>query len=406
MKYALKKINPIYFLLLLNIIVGFCYILKTPAFQGDDYFIFALVKDILYGHFSINISSHYSPFLRPIYLLFLIFDYKILFCNPYLIKTFNLTIHLFIVLLLYDFYRKFFDLLKIISSKFFITIILLIFSVNVISFFWIEWISNQNELVMFLFYLLSLTAFIRYFLKGRITCMYLFLFFFVISFLSKQTALNIPYITLFFCIFYKSRIEKRLIKKAKLFSVIGIIISLMYFCISLLTIKNDIIFEYFYKKPFSLIGGLILIVFQSLGSEIYYYFLGHPDLSLILFLILISLLIFFIKRFRLNIHLNFFVLFFFLILIFIPRIFGVIEIRSLSIQYFWVLLLLSLYYSKTAKYKRYIIIIFILHFCFSVHNIYINYNSTINYNSFVNKINNDLRYKYPNSDNILVLCHL
>ena len=395
------------FLIIINLLIGIYYILKTPSFVCDEFFVFSLIKNILNGDPSNNVLSVVSPALRPLYILILIFDYIILNCNPILIKSFSLLIHIITLIVFYILISTYFETLKRKVPTFIVNFIIFIFSINVISFYWITWISDQNELLMFILYLLSTLMFLLYFKHDKIIYLYLFLLFFVFSFLTKQTALNLPFITLFFSIYFKKEFKISKVKKSIYFSLTGIVLSMVFIIINMVVIENKYPLIFLLKKPLSLIGAVNLLLFQSLGNVLYSYFVNHLALAFTILVIFSSFVILLIimSRFKRIIIIKSSFLLLFILLVFFPRGMGENQmIHSFSIQYFWILLLIIITYQFFGKQRKYFLIFLSFHFLLSIHNIFITFNEYITNSRNIESINSELIKATTASNKYLIIC--
>ena len=382
-------------LALINLVVYYYLIFDIQGLIEDDFVIFSILKDNPGKLFSSNPYEIYYLFFRPLsYLLFYIY-YYIMGLNIVLIKFTNLFFHTFTIISIYIFFCQLSDFLKVKKNYVLIFIFSFIISISVYAYYSVVWISNAGELYMFLFYLISLIFVLFYLKTSKIIYSYLYFLSFIISILFKQTSLHLPALVLIFIWFYKNEIDVKLYSHLKIFSITGVIISIIFSCLNFLLFQGNTNFlSSIWKKPFSVLGNILLISFPYIFESIYVYFMIHKTFSIIIYVFLFLSGLLFIKL--ANISYKKVIIFSLLILVvFFPKILGETDIRPLYLQFF--IFSIFVFYITLIKTKQtYFRIILIITFCF------LNLYSSI---AYIIEYKNILRYYYEQAESFELNYH-
>ncbi|MGQ9702024.1 MAG: tetratricopeptide repeat protein [bacterium] len=93
----------------------------------------------------------------------------------------------------------------------------------------VAWITERKDVLYALFFLTSATLYIYYLHKKTIKFYFLSLSFFILSLLSKPSAISLPFILLLIDYFYSKRLEKRLLLKKIPFFLLSLIFTVLAF---------------------------------------------------------------------------------------------------------------------------------------------------------------------------------
>ncbi|HNW98988.1 MAG TPA: tetratricopeptide repeat protein [Bacteroidales bacterium] len=204
-----KPVKNIYFLLLITVLVFCLYApsIKYDFTNNDDV---ALVKEnydflsnpsnftnifkqsVFYNTFKVT-----DNYYRPVLTLSFFIDTQIAGKHYWFIHFANIILHLICCILLFYFFQKLsFDKIKafIFSS---------IFAVHPVLVQTIAWIPGRNDTLLTLFALCSFIFLIDYLDSKKILLLFLHLFFFLISILTKESAIFLPVIFGFYILLWK-----------------------------------------------------------------------------------------------------------------------------------------------------------------------------------------------------------
>lgn len=335
------KINKKYIILIifLNLFIYLPVILLLPHFQADDYYIFAVVKDNPGSFFPQSSSLYFYLFFRPLTYFVFYFYFYLLNADAILIKLLSLLLHIVLIVSIPYFLRNLAEILSITIKQKYLILFAFIFSFIYSSLLWVYWICNINELLMFIFYLFSIWMYLLFVKTNKTYLLIIQFLFFIISVLFKQTSLHIPFLILVVTYLMKNNINKIIIKKI----IISIVLSFAFIITFLIITSGNYVdnlgfWENIWKKPFSVVGSMMLSFFPFISRPLYFYFVENKIIAFIIFsIILVVLLIIFYKnkiKFK-NIILSLL----FIVIIYFPRIIGETEYasRTYSIQIFWIL---------------------------------------------------------------------
>ncbi len=336
--------KPLYYILIINLLLYAVIILIYPGFIYDDFTIFSLVShnnNIL----ATNPNTIFFLFVRPIsYMLFKL-DYMIWGNNYIGMKLFTLILHILFMSIFFLLLKTITELLKKKFNYWLALLVTIVFSIHPSSLMWVYWISNRTELLGLLFYSLSILFFLKYFIEKKSIYVFLVIAFYLLSILSKQQGLHLPILFLFALFFLSHHFikrEKRILIAAYICTGLMFFYSLLNYLIygSTLDLSQNLI-----KKPLSLLGDILHAAFPIASQNIYNFFLLNKRIAVILLIILLVGFILFVVYRKVSIkNISKFVLFTFII--FYPRIMAVGGIRLNGIIVFWLMIGLYLLLTK------------------------------------------------------------
>lgn len=362
-KYLLNWANqnyPLAITLLLNIITGLYIIFSFPFYFSDDLMIYTKVVEDGLSFITSGINQNFFFLTRPVSFLSFILDYKLWGTNPFFCKIDTLILHILFIISTYYFMLKIFQIYKINYNKTVLTISLVFITLHPDAVIWLYWISNRTELLMVLFYVLSILFFVYYIEKRSSIFLLLSFLTFIFSLLSKQQSAHLPFLYFLF-IWLNRKNEKPWLDRWIVGVIAAEIISVIIFSYlnySLYERGHLIVFQNLWKKPLSFPGIILFVVLPLKASEIYFFFLGHKWLAVILLILITVLIIGFCSK--KNKLANLWQIVLFLLIIMYPRIFAVGSERINSIQILWFGVGMILIFSKMIKYKRLVITILLL----------------------------------------------
>jgi hypothetical protein len=222
--------------------------------------------------------------------------------------------------------------------------------------------------------------------------------------------LHLPILMLTFILFFKKNIEKEKFKWTIRIIILTIFISLIFVLLNLFYIVDtsdnvSFLWENISKKPFSIIGSLVITAVPFVGSNIYDYFLENHNIALLLMILLIFAVILFIIKFP-EYRKSIILIILLTLISFFPQVYMKTELRFCSIQAFLLYIFIGVLLIKLnpdyLKYA-YVLFLFLLFSNFMEAKIYIS-DSLSNSNSgkeVFHKLDNFLKL---NSKQVLVLC--
>lgn len=157
-----------------------------------------------------------DQFCRPILNLTFLFEKYLYGIKPFGYHLTNLLLHLFAVFSIYLLLTLRYD-----KKKTFI--LCLLFACHPAIVQAVAWIPGRNDSLLALFVVLSFYFFIKYIQDNRASFMFAYLFCFVLSLLTKETAIVIPFFYLLFLVYKRQNIKKIIICM-----IIWILITLLY----------------------------------------------------------------------------------------------------------------------------------------------------------------------------------
>ncbi|HOI29597.1 MAG TPA: hypothetical protein PLZ15_07510 [Melioribacteraceae bacterium] len=339
--------NYIYLLVLvlLNVMIYIPVILKIPGYIMDDYHLFTVISSNQYNPFDITKYSQFFLSLRPVTYLSLWLDFNLFGDNSIAIKLSGLILHTFLVISIYFLFNLLTQFLKINISKTTITVLCIIFSIHLDSLTWIYWISNRTESLMLLFYVWSAICFLLYFKNEKKYLLFFSFLFYILSILSKQSSLHLPFLLLIGSI-YQMRQKGNSEFKLYLFYVFLIFILILFSSLNYFIYSDyQNLLGNLWKKPFSFFGILLHLIFPLFSGNIYNYFLLNKEIAAFIF-IPASILLFVFVVIRKNLRKKFILLLIITVIIIYPRIFATGGSRLNGILLLWLLVLLMYLFSK------------------------------------------------------------
>jgi hypothetical protein len=279
---------------LVTAVVYIYFILRVPQFLADDYYIFHTINNNPSSPVSLNFTEKYSLALRPVTYSYFWLQFHFFGTDALFMKCFSLILVLgysaaTIVALRYilDFFEKQVSKVLLLIGGLFISL----HPDTVIS---VLWISNVNELLMSLLYVLAVIvffAFVKNDLRSSVYAASSLILFYLLSIFAKQQSLHLPVLFLFLLIVYKHKFERG--KYSTLFTtalvmclflfVSAILNTMLYYKLSddsWVSVLHGLI-----KKPVALLGNIFIIFFPKQGIEIYDYFIRHKFIAGVLFVI-------------------------------------------------------------------------------------------------------------------------
>ena len=351
----------IYFGTALIIISGYyLYLISVyPYFLTDDYLNFGIIN-LNYSNFiSFNLPavSTYERFYfytRPITYLISIIDLKVFSENSFLMKIFSIILNSVLIYSLYLYLLELAVFLKKEIKGVAVLIALVFFSLHPNNMWWIYWISNQNEMLMIGFYVIALWCILKYLNTTEIKFLNFYLVFYFLSILTKQQPLHLPVLVIAAIYFNRTKISSDKFLSLRKYSIIGFLLMIFYTIFTFLNSTNSFKAEYFLKKPFSLAGNLLYVIFPLNSLSNYEYFVAHKEIAIILFFIFSLLILYMIIRKKIKVKTTLFI-FSIVIISFYPRLIDGANNRINTIQVLFLMTSLFLFLTYRPDLKKYII---------------------------------------------------
>lgn len=165
----------------------------------QDYFSFSNIKNIF---FDTVFGQETDKFCRPVLNLTFLLEKYLYGINPKGYHVTNLIIHLFAVFSVFIFLT-----LKYERKKTFLLCLLFACHPSIVQA--ISWVPGRNDSLLTLFVVLSFYFFIKYFLHGNKKIFYvLHLCFFILSLLTKETAIVVPLFYFIFMLYKENNLKK------------------------------------------------------------------------------------------------------------------------------------------------------------------------------------------------------
>lgn len=352
--------NPILIILAVNLIVFLPMIVFVPGFLSDDFYIFSRLKENIYLPISITPADSCYLFLRPVSYFFMWCNYLLWNVNSEAMKITSLVFHIVYSVVVFHLIIEIFRFLKLENDRKVILLIALAIAVHPDSIGWILWICNCTEMLTVLFYAAALYTTLLY-LNDRIgDRLYIIgvLGFYILSVTAKQQSLHLPMLILFCLLIFRHRIENSKKKMLIISSLISLflLISFSAFNYAIAQHNGEMALITWWKKPFSLLGTILYIIFPVPGESLYKYFLVHKDTAIILSIVPISFLLFFRKKITASVIRTAFYVFIFVGIIYFPRIFAVGGDRVNSIQIMWIFIFIGGLVVKYWPHKKYAVL--------------------------------------------------
>lgn len=340
--FQLSNKKALIILLLINIIFFIPFIIALPDHYLDDFVVFGVINSHPNNFISLNPTDPYFLFLRPVSYLSFWIDYKLFPMMPILMKFETLLIHLVLVTAVYYLLIELKKYFKLEISNSWIFLVTLVYSIYPDNYKWITWITNRTELLMMLFYILSLFYALKYLNNPIRKFSYLLLhfFFFLLSIASKQQPLHMPFLIMTL-IWLKSHSKNVFSNKyLPVILTLEIISMIIYSIVNVSMYQTDslIFIQSLWKKPFSIFGNILMVINPYYGDLAYVYFLNNKLIAVFSFLVIVvivSYLLYKSKNYKLFIS----IILIYLIISF-PRIFAASASRINSIQVLFLIIIL------------------------------------------------------------------
>ena len=352
-----------YILIVLSLVVvyGLCAIIRFPFFHTDDFLIFSYLQAHPSAPFCSNPMMDFYLFFRPLTYSYFWANYHLFGVQAIFMKLSGLLIFAVMTYFLYKILvliGEEFDL----SAKPFLYILgTLFFVFHPDMIHCLIWISNANELLMVFFYTLALYSLLKYKLQN-LSAILLTSSLFLFALLSKQQSLHFILLSGLWLLFVPDKNKKNAKSVAVKTIVIGLVIIAAYIVINRFFITGDTNFSaYAWKKPFSLIGTLLYILFPPVAEPVYTYFITHKTIAIV---VAITAAIMCGALFLRSSHKKTIVQFLlFFIVVFFPRVLAHGGDRVNSIQILWLSILLFYLVARYYNTNKIVFALFILLGC-------------------------------------------
>lgn len=231
----------------------------------------------------------YVPVTQLTYLL----DYQLFGLSSFGFHVSSLIYHFITTVILFLFFSKFFDY----KTSFILSLIFLIHPANIEA---IAWLSARSTIIFTLFYVLSLIQYVNYLQKKRKKYYIFTLLFFILSALAKSTAITLPVVLLGFDCYFEKKCRVSFIKNKIPLLIISLIIG---YVTTLSKIQPP--FEYNYWYNMLLVSYRIFFYVIKFLLPLHYsaFYTINPGnfntillLSLFLWILLIGLVYFYLKK--------------------------------------------------------------------------------------------------------------
>ncbi len=341
-----KYIKPSFLIPAAAMLYAVIAVIIYPVFRTDDLLLFYIIK-FSKGLVSNNSSEDFFLFYRPLSFIYFKLTYFLSGENAAVMKLFNIALFTVYSIILVKIFESLSSIFKLENTSKTIIIAsgILILSPDTLQM--IIWIANTNELLMCLCYACALYVFLKFGLNtAKHTILFWFFYFLSIGF--KQQSLHLPIlIGMLMLLPQFSATYKK--SRAYAYIAAGLIVSagvsLFY---SSSGYDSGLLLASLWKKPFSLFGTGLFIVFPLGARELYNYFLLNKS-SVALFLIVIIPAIYYLvklmgwRKLLLGTLL--------ILVVFFPRILGYGGERINSIQLLWFSIAVYLILSRYTNHK-------------------------------------------------------
>ncbi len=218
----MNKTKRVFSIITIIIVVGFGF--HNSLNNGfvnwdDDYLVINNddIKSLEFGNLKTMFTSYYVGHYHPLTMISLAFDYKIGGLSAKVYHTHSLLLHIFNSILLFFIFCFFF-------KRHDISIILvLLFALHPFKVESVAWISERKDLLFSFYYLLSILSYL-YYLKNNKKFIFILLSFcfFILSLLSKTSAVTLPPLLLLFDYYTGRDIKWKLLTEKLLFFIASI----------------------------------------------------------------------------------------------------------------------------------------------------------------------------------------
>lgn len=317
------------------------FIFRFNGFMGDDFGLFGLIKSRPDNFISFNIQDPFYLFFRPFSYFTHWLDFQILGLSAVEMKYVSVSFACVLGVLFYLLQEEILIFFRIQISNSILIVTSIFALTNLVTVISVIWISERNQLLMTLMYVLSIFSFFKYLNGSKNGYLFIMLVSFVGSLLSKQQSVHLPFLLLATIIIFRKRIEYSRLRKIKIalfLSVFVSIIAIIFFSFYQDLYLRILIYN-LWKKPFFYFISIVYVLFPYIADNLYLFFVENKIFTaLILSVLLLSVMIFINKIPRRR---N---LFFFIVIYMIaayPVIFLSVQARLLELQVMILSLLLS-----------------------------------------------------------------
>jgi len=365
--YKEKRFYILLSVLLFSLVYFLPLIIRLPDFIMNDFLLFTIIDKNPSGFILANPEEIVHLFVRPLTFFSFWLDQIVLNLSSIQMKLESLLLHLCFTAVFFMFLYDMLKYLKINVNSFKLGLITLIFSTHTICMWWVIWIEQRNELIMLLFYVLSLYSILIFIKSGKNYFLFFSMIFYIFSVLSKQQSFHLPLVIFIILLFFKNNFTKEQRKKLLYISSFAMLLILIFLIVNERYYENTslISFSGFWKKPLSVSSSLGLALMPFETDLIYNYLIEHIFISAGLF----ALLAVFVSLLYIKIQNKKILLFsiFIFTVSFFPVITAELTLRIISIQVFLVYLFLAVFVHKI-KFRDYIVYpVLILILCLNVH---------------------------------------
>lgn len=262
-----------------------------PIFYSDDYYIFYSISKHPLVPIALESGEKFFLFLRPITYFYLWLQFHIFSDSAILMKYFGCLINIATIVLLFLTIQIGNNKFRLSLNPWIVAILCMALGLHRDYAHSILWISNINELLASLFYVMAFYVLLNDIEKPKNIFFVLFLF--TLSVLSKQQGLHFPILLILYRLYLAgslNSLEKRnlhLLICGSLFVAVLIIIGTYFIYIG----DNNQLLESLWKKPFSIVGTLFYMLFPAIGENVYNYFMIYKSIAFITAIFLITAII-------------------------------------------------------------------------------------------------------------------
>ena len=345
-------------IIIVNLAIFLPAIYIFPYFNNDDFIIFSIIQNSPYDLISTNPHEIFFLFLRPTAYFTFWVDFGIFGTHSSLMKIHSI-VYLIVFQISFLLFLK--EVFKFFNKKYkeiYILFTTLIIAIHPIFLNSVLFIYNRNEILVILFYTISLLMVLYYLKFNKDIFLLFYLLFYILSILSKQQSLHLPLLVMFVMLISKGYISKAQKNKIITFSIIGLMIMIMFIVLNIMLYSSEVdkslFLENWWKKPFAILGSIVITIFPILGKNIYEFFILNKSFAFIILFVLLILLFLFRKSLKIKLG-TVVKIIIFVVIVFFPRMLleGTQE-RINSIVAFWTFFMISFFIislSLKARYK-------------------------------------------------------
>jgi hypothetical protein len=357
-------------------------IYSFPIFYSDDLYIFYSISKHPLIPIALEINEKFFLFFRPVTYIYLWLQFQIFSDSAIMMKYFACLINIITIVSLFFTIDRGNNKYHHSINMGIVAVLCLALGLHRDYAQSVLWISNINELLAALFYVLAFYVLIGDITKIKNTL--IIFFFFVLSVLSKQQGLHFPILLILYRMYLSksfSTLEKRNLHYliAGTLFVAALLSAVNYF---IYLEGNNYFLESLWKKPFSIFGTIFYMLFPAVGEKTYNYFLIHKNFAFITtaFIMLATIYICSIyKEYIYQIRKTILSTILIAFIVFIPRIAAEGGDRLNGILLIWLTVGLSFLFSKIRRKIIYAVLFIVV-----IQNIY---SSVIVRNEFLNQEN-------------------